>query len=46
MEPIMNNDKPCQCNICRLQRGEITTEQTLENELKEKLENYKNSLSF
>lgn len=32
----MNKDKPCQCNVCRLQRGEITTEQALENELKEK----------
>lgn len=29
-------NKPCQCNICRLQRGEITTEQALKNELKEK----------
>ena len=28
--------KPCQCNVCRLQRGEITTEQALKNELKEK----------
>ncbi len=32
----MSKDKPCQCNVCRLQRGEITTEQALEYELKEK----------
>lgn len=32
----MSKDKPCQCNVCRLQRGEITTEQALKNELKEK----------
>lgn len=28
--------KPCQCNVCRLQRGEITVKQALKNELKEK----------
>lgn len=28
--------KPCQCNVCRLQRGEITTKHALKNELKEK----------
>lgn len=28
--------KPCQCNVCRLQRGEITVQQALKRELKEK----------
>ena len=28
--------KPCQCNVCRLQRGEITIQQALKKELKEK----------
>ena len=28
--------KPCQCNVCRLQRGEITVQKALKRELKEK----------